>query len=352
MKKIIICLIAISLMGASCTFGKKEAKVGIVKTANGGVDWQPANKIVNNEKSLLTRSISQLKFSNNGEKIFASSFDGGLYSSEDAGENWQEVLGGVVIYDFAINPIDDQNMYAASYLGDRGRLITTKDGGKSWTEVYSDAGAKNPVRTVAINPSNPSEVVIGLGKGSLIKSLDSGSSWQLINNYNDRINRIYWQSTSEMYVLVQKTGLFRSNDSGLSFTQISKSLPTNNNIDRSRTIIYSAASIKDYRQLAIDSSNSNSLWLTTNRGLFHSFDSGTTWNYVSMPFRQQDASPFAVSVANNSGSVIYVSSNSIIYKSIDGGSSWSSSNTNTNGLVNLILISRDLSQLAFAGVSR
>ncbi len=350
MKKIILLLVSISLLGVSCNLGQKTVKVGIIKTANGGVDWQPANKIVNNEKTLLTKSISQLKFSSNSDMIFASSFDGGLYSSEDAGENWTEVLGGVIIYDFAINPIDDKNIYAASYMGDRGRLIATQDGGKTWNEVYSDAGTKNPVRAVAINPSNTAEILIGLGKGSLIESSDSGTSWRLINNYNDRINRIHWQNNSEVYVVVQKTGVFKSKDNGISFSQISKSLVPPS--DRSKSTLFSSRVIKDYRQLAIDQSNSTSLWLTTNKGLFHSVDGGTSWNYVSMPFRQVDASPFAVAVAPTSSSVLYVSSNYIIFKSVDGGLNWSSSNTDTNGLTTSLLISRDLPQVAFAGVSR
>lgn len=349
MKKIILSLIAISLLGASCNFGQAVAKVGILKTANGGIDWQPANQIVNNTKSLLEKSISQLKFSNDGGKIFASSFDGGLYSSDDAGENWTEILSGVMIYDFAINPSDDQIMYAASYLGDRGRLITTKDGGKSWTEVYSDAGTKNPVRAVAINPNNPSQVMIGLALGSLIESSDSGTSWRLLNNYNDRINRIYWQNNSEVYTVVQKTGLFKSIDNGTTFGLVTKTLVASSDISKPSLF---GTGINDYRQLSIDAQNSTSMWLTTNMGLFHSLDSGISWNYVSMPFRQQDASPFAVAVAPSSSSVIYVSSNQIMYKSIDGGINWSSSNTNTNGLISSILVSRNLPQLAFAGVSK
>lgn len=335
-------------MGASCNLSGQQVEVGVVKTANGGVDWQPANKIINNEKSLLSRSISQMKFNQAGDKIFASSFDGGLYSSEDAGENWTEVLGGVLIYDFAIDPTNENIMYAASYLGDRGRLINTRDGGKTWTEVYSDAGAKNPVRTVAINPNNTTEIMIGLGKGSVISSTDSGSSWKLVQSYNDRITRIIWLS-GEVYVLAQETGVFKSTDNGSSFTQITKTLvPAINN---SRSSIF-GRSISQYRQLAVDPSNSSTLWLTTDKGLFRSYDGGNSWNYVNMPVRQRDASPFAVSVAPSSSSVIYASSNSVVFKSLDGGETWSSTTTNTNGLVAVILISRDLPQIAFAGVSR
>lgn len=348
MKKIFIAICAIALLGASCSLTGKPVQVGVVKTANGGVDWQPANQIVNNEKSLLSRSISQLKFNQAGDKIFASSFDGGLFSTEDAGENWKELLSGVVIYDFAIDPTNEDIIYAASYLGDRGRVIATRDGGKSWTEVYSDAGTKNPVRTIAINPNNTTEIMIGLTKGAVISSSDSGASWKLVQSYKDRVSRILWQSGA-VYIVARETGVFKSTDNGISFQQITKTLvPT---INGSRTSIF-GKSISQYRQLAIDPNNSSTLWLTTDKGLFRTFDGGTSWNYVSMPFRQQDSEPLAVSVAPSSSSVIYASSNSIIYKSLDGGNTWSATNTNTNGFVGIILISRDLPQIAFAGVSK
>ena len=347
MNKIFVAIIAITLLGASCT--GEAVKVGVVKTANGGVDWQSANKIKDTEKTLLEKSISKVSFNPAKDKIFASSFDGGLYSTEDAGENWSEVLSDVPIYDFVFNPNNDQIIYAASYLGERGRLLITKDGGKSWNEVYSDAGNKNPVRAVAVNPNNPSEVVIGLGKGALIKSTDEGATWQLSQNYNDRISKIVWESGS-LYVVVKKTGIFRSTDNGSSYEQITRSLAKVSN--RVQASIFGASSVNDYRQLAIDPYNSNNLFVTTNKGLYQSFDGGSSWKYVSMPVREQDANPYAVAMSQDGGSVIYVSSNSVIFKSTDGGSTWSASDAGTNGLVTSILISPNQNMLVFAGVSK
>lgn len=347
MTKVLIAVLGISLLAISCN--SEDVKVGIVKTANGGVDWQSANVIKDTEKSLLEKSISKLEFNPAGDKVFASSFGGGLYSTDDAGENWTEVLSNVPIYDFAFHPTNNDIIYAASYLGERGRLLLTRDGGKSWTEVYSDAGEKNPVRAVAINPNNTSEIMIGMGKGALIMSSDEGSNWRLMQNYNDRINRIVWRD-NDLYVIVQKTGVFKSSDGGNSSRQITRAL--GRLIDRSKVSIFASGNVNDFRQLAISSSDSDRLFLTTNRGLFESSNGGGSWNYVSMPVRVEDAKTFAVSIAPQSDSVIYVSAASVIFKSTDGGSTWSSGDTGTNGLVTSILISPEQSQLVFAGVSK
>ncbi len=347
MKKIVIVICAILLLAVSCN--SKDVKVGIVKTANGGVDWQSANLIKDAEKTLLERSISKVAFNPEGDKVFASAFDGGMYSTEDAGENWNEVLGNVTIYDFAFHPYDSQIIYAASYLSERGRVMQTKDGGKSWTEVYSDAGNKNPVRAIAVNPNNPAEVVIGMGKGALIATSDEGANWRLIQNYNDRINKIVWQG-SDMYVVVKNTGVFKSSDGGNSSQQISRSLTRTEN--RAQTSIFGSGRVNDYRQLAVSDVDSNLLYLTTNRGLFRSNDGGSSWSYVSMPVRQQDAQTHAVAIAPGSDSTLYVSANSVIFKTTDGGNSWSSSDTSTNGLVTSILINPEQPLLVFAGVSK
>jgi hypothetical protein len=352
MNKILIAILSIVLLAASCNV-RSEVKVGIVKTANGGIDWQPANKIVGTDQTLLARSISQLKYNPGENRIYASSFSGGLFYSEDAAENWNGFLGGIPVYDFVFHPFDENIIYASSYLSDRGRLLMSKDAGKSWNEIYSDASTKNPVRAVALNPNNPDEILIGLGKGALIKSEDNGASWHLLQNYNDRINRIVWEN-NDLYVIVRGTGVFRSTDNGSSFSQITRNLrtPRNNDTNRSNFTFSVRNSINDFRQLAIDPNNSEHLLLTTSRGLFESSDAGNSWVFIELPYRRQDISPFAVAFANSSDTVMYVSVGSVVLKSIDGGRNWSSSDTKTNGLVNSLLVDPELPQLAFAGVSQ
>jgi hypothetical protein len=69
-----------------------------------------------------------------------------------------------------------------------------------------------------------------------------------------------------------------------------------------------------------------------------------------MPLRQSAVSPTAVAVAKTSDNVVYVSAGSIIYKTVDSGSSWSTADTRTGNLVISLLIDPNLPQAAYAGI--
>jgi hypothetical protein len=131
-------------------------------------------------------------------------------------------------------------IYAAGIFDERGRVLATRDGGKSWVEVFNEATTNNPVRSIALNPANPNEIVIGLASGAVIKSEDSGNNWRLLQNYGDRINRIRWQES--LYVLTRTKGLYQSSDGGASFRNITNSiLPSNNFLSHaSGLLIFSA----------------------------------------------------------------------------------------------------------------
>ncbi|MEZ4179941.1 MAG: hypothetical protein R3B41_00260 [Candidatus Doudnabacteria bacterium] len=348
MKKLLLPLLALTLLASSCDpFSVTSSQsYGVVKTSNGGVDWQIGGRFAGENGANFNLSISQIKFGPNS-KIFASSYDGGLYKSEDAGETWQEVLGNISLYDFVIDPNNDQVIYASGYLEKRGRIFKTLDGGKSWQDIFVDAGDGDPVRTLVLDPFDSLTIAAGLGKGGVVVSRDGGQSWSLVKNLNDRINQMVWND-SGLYVLAKTQGLYRSTQIDGEFEQITKNLKSS--VGRLGVSIF-GSNVSDYRRMVIGI-NTQEIMVTTNNGLYRSFDSGNNWNYVSMPYRQSDAAPYALAVPAGQNSPIYVSSGSVIFKSTDDGQAWSISETGTTGLVTSILPDQNLSTLIFAGVSK
>ncbi len=342
----IVIIAALSLLAASCSIFAPSTG-GILKTANGGVDWQVSNKLKNSETTISGLSVSKLAYSPQGtDVIFASAYNGGIYKSNDGGGSWEEVLGKIPVYDFAIHPADDQTVYAVGALDGRGRALVTHDGGKSWTEIFSAAESSTVVRTIALNPANPQEVVIGMSSGSVILSRDGGSNWSLVQTYNDRINRILWRLEG-VYVVVRGTGVFASRDNGSSFQQITANMNSAGNIAGNNIF---GDNISTFNQLAISDNNTSTMYVTTNLGLYRTGNGGASWHFVGMPLRQDDLAPQAVSIAPSSDQVVYVSARSNIYKTSDGGASWVTSDTGVNNLINVILINPDLPQNALAGV--
>lgn len=353
-KYIIVTICAISLLSASCDlFGKPTA--GVYKTSNGGVDWQATNvfKSTNTNAgatssvNIAALGISRLAYSPQKEDtVYAGAFNAGLYKSTDGAATWEQILGQIPVIDFAINPNDDQMIYAAGSFEDRGRALLTHDGGKSWNAIYTSATTNSSVRAIALNPSSPEQVVIGLSQGELIMSNDAGATWRLIQSYNDRVNQIVWNYDG-IYAVVKGTGVFKSSDGGNSFQLITANLQSSGNTS---TLSIFGSSISSFNQLAISQNNTQRMFLTTNLGLYESNNGGTSWTFITMPLRQSSISPTAVAIARSSDNIVYVSAGSVIYKTTDSGSNWSTSDTQTNNLVNSLIVDPNLPQAAYAGI--
>ena len=192
--KIFIAAASLVFLAVSCNPFKQPSLSGVAKTTNGGADWVASNALKDAaEGSILALNVAKMDFDpNNRQTVFVSGYNDGLYKSLDSGGTWARILGKILTYDFAIHPFDSNIIYAAGYFADKGRVVKTTDGGKSWEEVYSEAAVSVSVRSVALNPSQPNQVIIGNSAGSVAKSNDGGITWKLIKNFEDRINRIYW----------------------------------------------------------------------------------------------------------------------------------------------------------------
>lgn len=346
MKKIIILTICLlSLTSASCDLLSTPAS-GVMRTSNGGVDWQASNKLKDGTGSIINLSISKLSFDPQGsDALYASSYNSGIYSSRDGASSWEQILGQIPVMDFVIHPNDNQTIYAGGYFEERGRALVTRDGGKSWNAIYTAASSNSAVRAIALNPSSPEQIAIGMAQGELIMSNDAGATWRLVQSYNDRINKIIWTSEG-IYVVVKATGIFKSIDNGNTFQLITSNLQSPGNTS---SLSIFGDSVTSFNQLAISQSNPGTMYMTTNLGLYRSINSGSSWSFVPMPLRQESVTSQAVAIAPGSDNTVYVSAGAIIYKTADGGNTWSASESGAGELVSALLVDPNLPQVAYAG---
>src|SRR3989338_4542485 len=346
--KIITLIIPLLLLSASCNLFRKPVFAGVVKTVNGGADWQFSVALKDSKSgSLSGLSVSKLAFDPQiREIVFAGGYNGGLYKSEDSGASWKSISPNtnITIYDFAFNPYDSKIIYAAGIYNGSGKLIKTTDGAASWEEVYNEASSNNPVRAVAINPDNPNQLVIGLASGSLIQSADSGLSWKLAQNFNDRINRIIWQN-GQVYVTLKTKGLYKSDSAMENFQNLTETLKNNSSVLSS-----SGNSVEWFNQAFVDPFSNNLIYLTTDKGLFKSTDGGLTWNKLALPTKQRASEAHGIAIAKTSSNIVFTSVAATIYKSTDAGQTWQTQSIDTTGYINYILIDPQLPQIAYGGI--
>ena len=346
-KKLIL-LVSLLLLGAGCNPFTPPPQAGVYKTLNGGSDWQSANKLSAGTGSLSGAYISKMAFDPQGSQtVYAGAYGSGLYKSGDAGATWTNILSKIQVYDFAINPQDSKIIYAAGVCVDHGCVVATKDAGASWNEVYHEGAASNAVRAIAINPVSPTQIIIGTAQGSVLKSSDSALSWQLAKNFNNQINRILWQDS--IYVLAKDSGLFKSQDLGATFTELTASLKISYGAGQ---LTYSTnnSSVGQYRQVYADLSATNLIYVTADKGLYKSTDGGQTWAAQILPVQPGASAAHAIAVSKTSSNIIYAGVGGTVYKSLDGGQNWQTQGVVSAGYINYILIDPGLPQVAYAGV--
>lgn len=337
--------LAISLLSASCVPFLDTPVAGVIKTTNGGTDWQSINALKDQSGDLGGVSVSVLGFDpRNAERVFMSSYTGGMFRSDDSGETWERILSRIQVYDFAISPDNSDVMYASGIFDNNGRALVTKDGGKSWVEIYKEASNENAVRAIAVNPSNPQEVVIGMSSGNIIKSIDGGTNWQLLSNFEDRVNRIRFQN-GNLYVLLRTKGLFVSSDVGQTFSPSLTATIGGSNSSGS----FSGFSVGSFSQFAV-AGDSNIIYVTTESGLFKTTSGGTQWQRVAVPVKTDEVAFRAVAVAPSNDSIVYTAAGTTIYRSDDSAQTFQTQGVVGTGFVNFILVHPTFSQIAYAGI--
>lgn len=190
--------------------------------------------------------VTAVKYTTNGARLYARTDVGGVFKSDNGGENWQFISGyattlsGLYIQGLAIHPSNNNTVYIAcgtSYrTTDEGRGVwKTTDGGNSWIHVLQNVNfsGNDDIRwggeCITIDPVNPEIVYAGGRESGVYKSTNGGASWVVVaasNVVTGNISTITIRpgtsgNTAEIWVGSQGTaGVWRSQNGGTSWTQL------------------------------------------------------------------------------------------------------------------------------------
>src|ERR1700729_1197023 len=144
---------------------------GLYVTTNGGKSWTSVSAIPDAAGEGITGILFDPVVGGvvNGvtQTIFASSYGHGVYESTNGGTSWTALSGGPS--DVVSAAVSSTGVYYAS----DGSNLWAYAGGK-WTEL---ASGSQGIQAVAVNPSNPNEIVAVSGAGYLDISYDGGKTW-------------------------------------------------------------------------------------------------------------------------------------------------------------------------------
>jgi len=317
---------------------------GVWKTVDGGVYWRCMTDGYFGSAAVgalaVARSDHNVIYAGMGETTIRLdvSYGDGLYKSDDAGRSWRHVgLGDTKhIGKICIHPTNPAIVYVAA-LGDifgpheaRG-VYRTRDGGATWEHVLAhgpDAGAVD----ISMDLDNPRIIFAAFwqtrrnfwnlssgGPGSgLFRSTDGGDTWEdisctpgLPDGMLGKIGvAVSPARAGRVWALVEavgeKTGLYRSDDYGARWTQVSS------NRDLMHRPWY-------YTHVFADPRHSETVYVT-NLGMWKSTDGGSSFTEIMTPHGDNHdlwidpANPQRMIEGNDGGACV----------TFNGGLTWSS----------------------------
>ncbi|MBM4296950.1 MAG: glycosyl hydrolase [Deltaproteobacteria bacterium] len=166
--------------------------------------------------------------------MFAGVHGGALYASDDHGRTWVLKNKGIA----------HDHVYCLSYVHDNGltklyagtepaHLYVSHNLGESWEELTGILSVPSVpkwtfpapphighVKNITFDPGHAKTIYVGIEQGGLLKSTDGGSSWSELHGFHDDVHRLVIKRSdpSSLY-MANGDGLFHSSDSGVTWEQ-------------------------------------------------------------------------------------------------------------------------------------
>lgn len=267
---------------------------GVYRSDDGGETWRHLGLVETRHigKVLVHPNDSDIAYVAALGNLWRGSEERGVYRTRDGGRSWQRVhhvdqYTGAV--DLVMDNRNPETLYYAAYQrlrrtwgfnggGPGSGIYRSTDGGDSWTELTNGIPSGDKGRIgLAISKSNPQvlNVLIEHADADMqgtYRSEDGGNSWTRVNSLNPRpmyYSKIFIDPSSEDRVYVLGTSSFKSENGGITFTEIAER-PT-----------YDVGVHADQHALWIDPNDPNHVYLAGDAGLWETYDRGVNFRKVN-----------------------------------------------------------------------
>lgn len=304
--------VALLFIGQACTLQFSESEnTGLFKTVTSGRTWRQKDVLLLRDGSTTTLSeVDVTKIvvdQRRPQRVFMGTARGGLFASENAGEQWLQLIAGQVISDVALDPTARCHLYFAT----PSTVMRTTNCADSWEMVYRETRGDAIIRSIAIDYSNPSLVYITTTAGDLFESVDGGQTWRAVYREPGRqiIKIVIDPFQPSILYLVDAGGrISRSIDRGASWEDIMNNLSE----------FSDAGGMRAFETL----SQPGALFYASERGLFVTMNGGAEWTRIGL-LTPEGSTAIMLAGANvrNSQEFFYVTRNTF-YHTVDRGAHW------------------------------
>lgn len=274
--------ILIDPMGYSTVYASVKDS-GVFKSQDSGRTWIQINE------GLGTLSIYSLASS--GETLFAGGSTG-LYRSNNGGTSWTYSNLHKDICDIAVDPVTPTTLYVGTCSFDT--VWKSTDLGDTWGPANSGLPAANTM-SVKIDPADPNILYAAMFGSGVYKSVDGGTSWQekntgIVSKYT---LELVIDPAGNIYARDWDDDVSISTNGGDTWGLYAPVIP--------------GVTILDIRSIAFDPLGV--IYLSTTEGLFKSEDDGLTWTNISSGL--PPTYPTELAIYPNHAAIIYAGTNAM-----------------------------------------
>ncbi|WP_028870847.1 T9SS type A sorting domain-containing protein [Psychroserpens burtonensis] len=226
--------------------------------------------------------------------MYCGTENGEVYKTLNGGDSWvnvslnlltalapQVVLANAGIAALTVHPTNPDVVY----IGSGSEIFKTIDGGINWNVVFDSAITlsgyiENPAE-IFINPNNP-QIVLVASKAGMHRSTSGGASWSQVLNFECFDVKAQPGNPNTLYTIRRNNNntihqFLRSTDAGLTWTAQTTGWYTSTNPNRSvvgaRIAVTNADNQRVYAYLIGDSKPEDNGFI----GIYRSDDGGTSW---------------------------------------------------------------------------
>jgi photosystem II stability/assembly factor-like uncharacterized protein len=318
-----------------------EQTQGIFKSVNGGSTWTAANNgfsgsLINVQALAINPQTTSTLYA----AVSTTSGPFGLFESTNGGASWSlanslvKLTNNLVNISIAINPQTPSTLYVGGF--GIGASVST-NGGASFTPFGASSGlTSSNVLALAVNPQNPAAIYAGTSDGGVFASANAGATWSAQNTGLTLMTvttvAVDPITPTTIYAGTAGSGLFKSLDGGNTWASIDSGITT-----------LTTSSTAQVQVIAIDPQTTSNLYAAGegNFGLFKSTNGGASWSQSDsgLPGIIQD-----LAIDPQTTTTIYAgTADAGVYKSLNGGASWTAVDNGLTGgagenVVNLSIV--------------
>lgn len=249
-----------------------------------GGNWQPMGAFDVPTSAGGAGRLNCVRFHpSNPNIIYVGAPAGGLWITTDGGSTWStatDQLPSLGVSDVAIDPVSPNIMYLGTGDIDAGDtygigVLKSIDGGLTWNITglsYTTIQGRN-VNRVLISPADHNMIFAGTTNG-LFRSLDAGVTWTKVLNVSNIKDFEFKPGTPSTIYCTSNSTLFKSVNSGTSFTASSSGLPTAATV--SRLAIAVTPADPEYIYIVYSETGSN-----TFKAVYRSTNGGTSFSLMA-----------------------------------------------------------------------